>query len=146
MHWSSSIQANNKMQPREQKAHMKLEQEIHINGQPINSFERQDSINPVGASWPATVSFGAVQEMAAKARGASTVVAIILTPQVCHNLETFKLAVAPHTWEDEMTSLLSSSLGQHVAHLVWDRQFQTMKGKLFSCSIAGVSLSLDSPS
>ena len=65
LHWSSSIQANNKMQPIEQKAHKELEQEIQIHGQPIISFARQDSVTPVAGSWSATVSLCEAQDMAA---------------------------------------------------------------------------------
>ena len=61
--------------------------------------------------------------------------AIIPTLQGYHIEESVKLAVAPHTWEDGMNSLLSSSMGQ-IAHLVWDGQFQTIKGNRFSCLIA----------
>ena len=73
--------------------------------------------------------------MAARAKGASRVVATIPTLQKYHTEDSFKLAVAPSTWEDEMTRLRSSSMGQ-IAHSVWDMQFQTIKTNMLWCLIA----------
>ena len=112
------------MQPREHKAHKKPEQEIQINGQPINSFERQDSVTQVGGSWSATVSVGAAQEMEAKAGGISTVVTLIPTLQGYHRLVSFKVAVAAHIWRDEVASLSSSSFDRHIADLVSNGNFK----------------------
>ena len=83
--WTSHIQAFNRMQvSREQKAHKEREQEIQINGQPINNFERQDSVAQVAGAWSAAVSIGDAQGMAAKARGTSTALSSIPTLQVTH--------------------------------------------------------------
>ena len=76
---------------REQKAPKEPEREIQNIGQPINHFERQDSIAQVAGAWSATVSIGDAQEMAAKARVTSTALANIATLQVTHTFAVFQI-------------------------------------------------------
>ena len=70
------------------------------------------------------------------ARGTSTAVATIPTLQVAQTLESFKAAVDPHTWQDEMALLLSSPVGKSIANLLFQQSSDTLKAKLMSCFIA----------